>query len=387
LNNNFTLYVHISPNGKRYVGITSKTVNQRWCNGQGYVGQPFYNAIKKYGWNNIEHKILATGLSKEDAEIAEIKCIKKWKTTDRLYGYNTTRGGNTGGAILMKTDKARKEMSDLIRNKLKTDPVYAENWKNAVDKKKIQIRCVETGDVFQSIANAAAKFEVQRKSIGETLRGSADKVHGYSFEYVDDPDRNERAKTRREERKKNRNEVTNETTEHHRRKYGCPILCLNNSAVYTCVGEAATALNLKKESVGDVVRGKADTIKGYRFEYVNEEKRKKAQHERVVRKVLSEWSKKDAIDKLRGIKRKPMSEETRRKMSENSAHRKWRDDEKKHLQNLSKTKKRVYCVELDTIFPSANAAAKELGLYQSNISFCCTGRLKTTGKMHFRFVD
>ena len=46
----------------------------------------------------------------------------------------------------------------------------------------------------------------------------------------------------------------------------------------------------------------------------------------------------------------------------------------------------IYCVELNRVFESQKAAAKELGLYQSNISNCCNGKIKTTGGYHWRFA-
>ena len=43
----YTVYVHISPNGKRYYGITMQEVNKRWLNGKGYRGNKhFTNAIQ-----------------------------------------------------------------------------------------------------------------------------------------------------------------------------------------------------------------------------------------------------------------------------------------------------------------------------------------------------
>ena len=47
--------------------------------------------------------------------------------------------------------------------------------------------------------------------------------------------------------------------------------------------------------------------------------------------------------------------------------------------------KKVYCQELNRVFKSQSAAAKELNLYSGNISACCCGRIKTTGGYHFCF--
>ena len=44
----FTVYMHISPSNKRYIGLTGKNVKYRWANGEGYrTNKHFYNAIKK----------------------------------------------------------------------------------------------------------------------------------------------------------------------------------------------------------------------------------------------------------------------------------------------------------------------------------------------------
>ena len=49
--------------------------------------------------------------------------------------------------------------------------------------------------------------------------------------------------------------------------------------------------------------------------------------------------------------------------------------------------KKVRCVELNKIFESRTAAAKELGLRQSHISECVNGKRKTTGGYHFEEVS
>lgn len=59
----------------------------------------------------------------------------------------------------------------------------------------------------------------------------------------------------------------------------------------------------------------------------------------------------------------------------------------KHNEKVSQTmKKQVLCLELNEIFDSAIDAQKQLGIHQSNISACCLGKRKTTGKMHWQFV-
>lgn len=52
----------------------------------------FYNAIKRYGWDNFEHKVLEDHLTREEAKKKEIYYIKKY---DSFYnGYNRTFGGD-----------------------------------------------------------------------------------------------------------------------------------------------------------------------------------------------------------------------------------------------------------------------------------------------------
>jgi group I intron endonuclease len=90
----YCVYVHTFPNGKKYVGITSKKVNVRWQNGTGYRrSQLVRNAIEKYGWENVEHEVILTDLTEEEAYQAEKDTIAKLKTIDIHFGYNMNSGG------------------------------------------------------------------------------------------------------------------------------------------------------------------------------------------------------------------------------------------------------------------------------------------------------
>lgn len=61
----YTVYMHITPSGKRYIGITCRKPEYRWNNGKGYeANEHFYSAINKYGWDNIKHVIVLSGVSR-----------------------------------------------------------------------------------------------------------------------------------------------------------------------------------------------------------------------------------------------------------------------------------------------------------------------------------
>ena len=114
----YIVYMHIFPNGKKYIGITCKAPNARWENGAGYTNdkQPImYNAIQKYGWENVQHKILHTDLTQDEAMRLERELIAEYLTNCKRYGYqhgyNMTDGGEgTFGHVV--SEKSRRLMSN-----------------------------------------------------------------------------------------------------------------------------------------------------------------------------------------------------------------------------------------------------------------------------------
>ena len=89
----WTVYKHVSPSGKVYVGITSN-IHRRWAaNGYYYCLKEtaFSRALYKYGWDNFQHIIVATELTKQEASDMEKTLIKKYK--ELSLSYNITDGG------------------------------------------------------------------------------------------------------------------------------------------------------------------------------------------------------------------------------------------------------------------------------------------------------
>lgn len=110
-NDAYCVYMHIFPNNKKYIGITSQNPQRRWRRGNGYKTQEMMTrAINKYGWDNIEHIILFKNLMKNEAEEKEIELINKYKTNIRKYGYNIEEGGKTAKGYHL-SQKTREKMS------------------------------------------------------------------------------------------------------------------------------------------------------------------------------------------------------------------------------------------------------------------------------------
>lgn len=113
----FCVYKHTSPNGKVYIGITSKKPEDRWLKGQGYKNNSyFYRAINKYGWDNFKHEILFEDLTQEQANIIEQMQINYYDSTNARKGYNISIGG---GAMTGRkhSDQTRAKMSEKAKGR------------------------------------------------------------------------------------------------------------------------------------------------------------------------------------------------------------------------------------------------------------------------------
>ena len=139
-NDRWCVYIHISPSQKCYVGITGRNPQERWGNGgYGYRNQPFFRAIEKYGWDNFQHIIVASGLTEEQAKTKEKDLIAQLGSNQNRNGYNMTVGGD--GIVGVRrfgsenpfygkqhTDEAKQKMS-LAHQKMigESNPFYGKH--------------------------------------------------------------------------------------------------------------------------------------------------------------------------------------------------------------------------------------------------------------------
>lgn len=111
----WTVYKHVSPSGKVYVGISSN-IDRRWaCHGYYYCRKEtiFSRALLKYGWENFDHIILYKGLSKEDACNLEKKLIAYYKSLK--ISYNITDGGE-GTTGKQSASQIAKRIQSRVNN-------------------------------------------------------------------------------------------------------------------------------------------------------------------------------------------------------------------------------------------------------------------------------
>lgn len=116
----YSVYVHITPNGKLYFGITHMKPEHRWLStGKGYQRCTlFWRAIQKYGWDNIQHIILINNLSKEVACECEKYLIVKYKSNQAEFGYNNSLGGESGSFGYVFTTEQRIKLSNSLKGRV-----------------------------------------------------------------------------------------------------------------------------------------------------------------------------------------------------------------------------------------------------------------------------
>lgn len=109
----WTVYRHMSPSGKIYIGITSN-VKRRWANKGRYYctyNSIFKNAIQKYGWDNIIHEVLVSNVGFKTACNIEKDLIAFNKANN--ISYNITGGGEgTLGRACSEHTKMKMRLSN-----------------------------------------------------------------------------------------------------------------------------------------------------------------------------------------------------------------------------------------------------------------------------------
>lgn len=242
----YSVYVHISPSYKIYVGITSLKPEYRWNYGRGYrKNEHFYRAIQKYGWDNFKHIILASNLTKEEAEKMEIDLIFEYGSTNSKYGYNIEKGGNSTGKL---SDETKRKIS--AKESGENNPFYG---KHHTDKTKRIIgdkakERYKNGQTHPMLGRKHTEESKELMSIKTKERLSDKKNHPmYGRTGAKNPKSMMVA------------QINKDTDE---------VMCIWDS-----IGEASRALNINKGAISYCCNGHTKTSGGFKWEFYNNIKR------------------------------------------------------------------------------------------------------------------
>ena len=232
MSSEYTVYMHKTPSEKVYIGITKQKPVKRWLHGEGYQKQSyFYNAIQKYGWDNIDHIVLCSGLTREQAEEKEKELIELYKSNDREHGYNIENGGRVN------------KMSDETRKKLK----IANLGKHPSQETREKFRAIQT----ERWKNPEYRRHQSEKRLGKTAWNKG---------------RTTPEETREKQRQRKIGRYTGK--DHWNSK---PVINHDTGEIYESIGMASKTLGKKNGSkIVSVCKGQRRTAYGFRWAYYEE---------------------------------------------------------------------------------------------------------------------
>lgn len=192
---NYVVYVHQNKiNGKRYIGITNNTSKRWYGKGKKYENCPlFATALRKYGWDNFYHEVIVEGLTLDEASVLEQYFIAMYKTQEKEFGYNMTRGGQnaptmTGKHHSLETKQRMREkaLGRVISEKQRDNhsKIMTGKMVGSKNPKSTAVRCINTGEVFETQRDAAKAKGVLQSKISLCCTGKSSHTHGLMWEYV-----------------------------------------------------------------------------------------------------------------------------------------------------------------------------------------------------------
>ncbi len=197
----YKVYILEFPNGKKYCGQTKRTLERRaGTDGIHYKKSPkVYNAIQKFGWDNVVKTIIADYDTKEEADVKEIETIANLHLQDDRFGYNISKGGDgVDSETSSKTSKEhwqnpefREKVSNSLKEYCNTEEGKLHHQKVAQQNKQrfgytVVQYDLSTGNpiaCFPSYADAVCHFTGQRHgtAVRRVVVGERASYRGYGW--------------------------------------------------------------------------------------------------------------------------------------------------------------------------------------------------------------
>jgi hypothetical protein len=113
-----SIYCMFFPNGKMYFGKTKMTLEERFdLHVKKRKCPAAYDAIKKFGKQNVIMMKVRQCYSNAEANICETRYIESFRTlVEQGHGYNLTKGGD--GGTPCEVTRAKMRISQQARDKM-----------------------------------------------------------------------------------------------------------------------------------------------------------------------------------------------------------------------------------------------------------------------------
>ena len=154
---------------KKYVGITARSPVSRWGRtGSGYMDNPeFWHDIKRFGWDNFTHEIVASALDCQTACRLESDLIQKYDTMNPDKGYNRCSGGQWN----VPSDRTREKLRMIQRNRpVEVNIKMSQSLKGHVCSEETRLK-ISQANMGKSRNLGCKRSDEVRKHLSEVLKG------------------------------------------------------------------------------------------------------------------------------------------------------------------------------------------------------------------------
>lgn len=256
--NKYSIYLLAFPSMEIYIGATGRRPETRWASGKGYQCGIVRNRIEQFGWDKVYKRVLMRNLTIEAAQRLEKYAIQKVAESP-FFLLNTTDGGD-GLHYERETDKNKQvgKIKEAIIPQEKINELMAKKYRTAKP-----IYCVETGEIYSSIAEASRILSISKGSLNTCCCGHIGSVYGLHYRYLSE--------------------------------YGTPFIrrknksqtkvrCVETNTIFNSMTEAADLMGIDISHISRACNKQCEKAGGYTWEYVDRCKRKGArQHKKAVR--------------------------------------------------------------------------------------------------------
>lgn len=157
-----SIYKFTDPKGKSYIGISYDAEHrffQHICDKNG----PLYNAIQKYGKDQMKFEIIYVAFGRQNAEYMEKKFIHQYNTY--YGGYNRSLGGEgCNGGRKLDENKVKK-----LKQEFQTENYSFREFAEKYNVSETTIRGIEKGKIWYGVGGEAPKKKRKLKTKSSSL--------------------------------------------------------------------------------------------------------------------------------------------------------------------------------------------------------------------------